>query len=68
MNEFVIEKYIEIIKGISIMYKFMLIQILTLLVLQYNGIIGSRFIYLQQKDITKRVILIAVAEGYKEHK
>ena len=50
------------------MYKFMLIQVLTLLVLQYNGIIGSRFIYLQQKDITKRVILIAVAEGYKEHK
>ena len=37
MSEFVIEKYIEINKGISIsiMYKLMLIQILTLLVLQY---------------------------------
>ena len=37
MSEFVIEKYIKINKGISIsiMYKLMLIQILTLLVLQY---------------------------------
>ena len=37
VSEFVIEKYIEINKGISIsiMYKLMLIQILTLLVLQY---------------------------------
>ena len=37
MDEFVIEKYIEIIKGmsiiISIMYKFSLIQTLTFLVL-----------------------------------
>ena len=33
MDEFVIEKNIEIIKGISIMYKFMLIQILALLML-----------------------------------
>ena len=46
MDEFVIEKYIEIIKGISIMYKFMLIQIFTLLVLLYNGMIGSTFIFL----------------------
>ena len=48
MDEFVIEKYIEIIKGISIKckYKFMLIQILTLLGLQYNGKIESTFIYL----------------------
>lgn len=40
MDEFVMEKYIETNKGIStsIMYKFMLIQILTLLVLQYNRI------------------------------
>ena len=42
MDEFVIEKYIEINKGISIsisiMYKFMLIQILILLVLQYDSI------------------------------
>ena len=42
MDEFVIEKYIEINKGISIsisiMYKFMLIQILILLVLQYDRI------------------------------
>ena len=45
--EFVIEKYIEIIKGISIsiMYKFMLIQILALLVLLDNEMIGSTFIY-----------------------
>ena len=37
VSEFVIEKYIKINKGISIsiMYKLMLIQILTLLVLQY---------------------------------
>ena len=48
------------------MYKFMLIQILILLVLQYNEIILSRFIYLQQKDIAKKVNLIAVAEGYKK--
>ena len=48
MDEFVIEKYIEIIKGtsINIMYEFMLIQILTLLVLLDNGMIGSTFIYL----------------------
>ena len=61
MNEFVIEKYIEINKGISIsrMYKFMLMEILALLVLQYNRIliynininkislkIGSTFMYL----------------------
>ena len=46
MDEFVIEKYIEINKAINIMYKFMLIEISTLLVLQYNGIIGSMFIYL----------------------
>ena len=46
MDEFVIEKYIEIIKGISIIYKFMLIQIFTLLVLLYNGMIGSTFIFL----------------------
>ena len=40
MDEFVIKKYIEIIKGISIsvMYKFMLIQSLILLMLQYKGI------------------------------
>ena len=38
MDEFIKEKYIKINKGISIMYKFMLIQILTLLVLQYNRI------------------------------
>ena len=70
MDEFVIEKYIEIIKGISIniMYKFMLIQILTLLVLLNNGMIRSTFIYLQQKDITKKVKLVAWARGYREHK
>ena len=68
MDEFVIEKYIEILKGISIMYKFMLIQILTLLVLLNNGMIRSTFIYLQQKDITKKVKLVAWARGYREHK
>ena len=48
VDEFVIEKYIEIIKGINIniMYKFILIQILTLLVLLDNGTKGSTFIYL----------------------
>ena len=44
VHEFLIEKYMEII--ISIMYKFMLIQILTLLVLLDSGMIGSTFIYL----------------------
>ena len=46
VHEFLIEKYMEIIRGISIMYKFMLIQILTLLVLLDSGMIGSTFIYL----------------------
>ena len=48
MDEFVIEKHIGIIKSISIniMYKFMLIQILTLLVLLDNGMTESTFIYL----------------------
>ena len=46
VDEFVIEKYIEINKAINIVYKFMLIEIFTLLVLQYNGKIGSTFIYL----------------------
>ena len=46
MDEFVIDKYIEINKGISIMYKFILIQILTLLVLLNNAMIGNTFIYL----------------------
>ena len=40
------EKCIEILKGISIMYKFMLVQILTLLVLLDDRMIGSMFIYL----------------------
>ena len=55
VGKFVIGKYIEINKGIivSVMYRFMLIH--TLLVLQYNGIIGSTFMYLQQKDIAKKV-------------
>ena len=44
MDEFVIEKYIEIIKGINIVYKFMLIQILTLVVLLDNAMIGNTFI------------------------
>ena len=44
MDEFVIEKYIEIIKGINIMYKCMLIQILTLVVLLDNAMIGNTFI------------------------
>ena len=46
----------------------MLIQILTLLVLLDNGMIGSTFIYLYQNDITKKVKLIALARGYKKHK
>ena len=33
----------------------MLIQILTLLVLLDNGMIESTFLYLKQKDITKKV-------------
>ena len=53
---FVIEKYIEINKGIGIMYKFLLIQTLTLLVLQYNGIIGSMFID-SKKTLPKKLTL-----------
>ena len=49
-------------------HNFMLIQILTLLGLLHNRIIGGTFIYLQQKDITKKVNLIALARGYREHK
>ena len=56
MDEFVIEKYIEINKGIGIMYKFLLIQTLTLLVLQYNGIIGSMFID-SKKTLPKKLTL-----------
>ena len=44
VDEFVLEKYIEIIKGI--MYKVKLIQILTLSVLLDNAMIGIRFIYI----------------------
>ena len=64
MNEFVIEKYIEVIKDISIsmMYKFMLIQILTLFVLLCYSVIYSKRI------LPKKVKLIAVARGYREHK
>ena len=53
MDEFIIEKYIEINKdiSISIMYKFMLIQILTLIVLQYNR-------------IDREHVLIFIAKGY----
>ena len=64
MNEFLIEKYIEVIKDISIsmMYKFMLIQILTLFVLLCYSVIYSKRI------LPKKVELIAVARGYREHK
>ena len=53
MDEFIIEKYIEINKdiSISIMYKFMLIQILTLIVLQYNR-------------IDREHVLIFIAKGH----
>ena len=68
MNEFVIEKYIEIIKGISIMYKFMLIQILTLLVLQYNGMNGGCSYNYSKRALPNKVKLIALARGYKKHK
>ena len=44
VDEFVIEKYIEIFKGI--VYKYILILILDLLVLLDNGMIANTFIYL----------------------
>ena len=56
MDEFVIEKYIEIIKGRNIMYKFMLIQILTLLVLLDNGMIVSTYIY-SKRTLPKKLTL-----------
>ena len=64
------EKYIEVIKGISvrIMYKFMLIQILTLLVLQYNEMKRGRSYNYSKRALTNKVKLIALARGYKEHK
>ena len=68
VNEFVIEKYIEIIKGISIMYKFMLIQILTLLVLQYNGMNGGCSYNYSKRALPNKVKLVALARGYKKHK
>ena len=46
----------------------MLMKILTLLVLLDNAMIGSRFIYLLQKDISKKAELVALAKGYREHK
>ena len=45
----------------------MLIQILALLVLQYNRI-DREHVHLYQKVITKRVNLIVLAKGYEEHK
>ena len=64
------EKYIEVIKGINvrIMYKFMLIQILTLLVLQYNEMKRGRSYNYSKRALTNKVKLIALARGYKEHK
>ena len=56
MDEFVIEKYIEIIKGRNIMYKFILIQILTLLVLLDNGMIVSTYIY-SKRTLPKKLTL-----------
>ena len=72
MDVFVIKKYIEINKGISInisiMYKFMVVQILTLIVLQYNRIDRDHVHRFIAKDITKKVNLVPLAKGYKKHK
>ena len=70
MNEFVMEKYIEVIKGISvrITYTFMLIQILTLLMLQYNGMKRGRSYNYSKRALPNKVKLVALARGYKKHK
>ena len=58
MDKFVTEKYIEIIKGIGIMYKFMLMQILAVLVLQHNGKIGSGSYIYSRRTLSKRLTLL----------
>ena len=50
------------------MYKFMLIQILTLIVLQYNRIDREHVHIFIAKGHYQNVNLIALAKGYKEHK
>ena len=61
-------KYIELNKGISIMYKFMLMQILTFITLQYNKIDREHVHIFIAKGITKKVNLVVQAKGYKQHK
>ena len=70
MDEFVIEKYIEINKGIniSLMYKFILIQIIILIMLQYNRIDRKYVHIFVAKDISKKVKLVALVKGHKKHK
>ena len=58
MDDFVTEKYIEIIKGIGIMYKFMLMQILAVLVLQHNRKIGSGSYIYSRRTLPKRLTLL----------
>ena len=48
------------------MYRFMMIQILSLIVLQYNTIDREQVHIFLAKDITKKVNLVALAEGYKK--
>ena len=50
------------------MYKFMVVQILTLIVLQYNKIDRDHVHRFIAKDITKKVNLVPLAKGYKKHK
>ena len=60
MDEFIIEKYIEIIKRISIMYKFMLIQILTLLVFTRQFVIEKYIEIIKDISIMYEFMLIQI--------
>ena len=59
VDEFVIEKYIEINKGISI-------QILALIMLQYNRSDIEHVHIFIAKDVKKKVNLVTLAEGNKK--
>ena len=50
------------------MCKFMLTQILTLIVLQYNKIDREHVRIFIAKDIVKKVNPVAPAKGHKKHK
>ena len=65
VDEFVIEKCIEINKDMSISIS-KLIQILILIVLQYNRSDREHVHIFIAEDITKKVNLVALAKGYKK--